>query len=215
MTEEEILSYFHESWHDLALTYMKKLVKAMNIDGQVYPEKNNILRVFSMPVEHIKVVIVGQDPYHGPGQATGLAFDCVTGKTMQPSVRNIFKEISLEFPSRKYQFTNGSLERWFNDENIFLINSALSVLDSAPGSLLKFWYDFTNATLQYIADYNDKCAFLLMGSFAHDKERFINRHKRIVKSIHPSPMSAHRGFFGSNIFIQIEKIIGKKINWQN
>ena len=226
--DNEILSYFHESWHDLALIYMKKLRRALNIKGTIYPEKNKILRVFSMPVEEINIVIVGQDPYHGPHQATGLSFDCISEKVMQPSVRNMFKEIKIEFPSRNYNFTNGSLERWFEEENIFLLNSSLSVLEHQPGSLMKFWYDFTNATIQYISEYNEKCVFLLMGSFAHSKIDFITiktiiqeknnvwkRKNRIIKAVHPSPMSAYRGFFNSNIFIRIEKILDREINWQN
>lgn len=214
MNDEEILSYFDDSWYDLVYVYMKYLKKALKVTGTVYPEKHQIFRVFSMPLSDIKLVILGQDPYHGHGQATGLAFDCNDSRSMQPSVRNMFKEIKTEFPKRNYIFKNGSLERWFEEENIFLINSALSVLEGTPGSLLSFWSAFTDATIQYIADYNESCVFLLMGKPAQTKSMFIGDKNRIVTCVHPSPMSASRGFFGSNVFKTIESKIGK-INWQN
>lgn len=227
MTDEEILSYFHESWYDLVIIYMKNIKRALRQTGTIYPDQDRIFRVFSMPLEDISVVILGQDPYHGPGQATGLAFDCTIGKNIQPSVRNIFKEISGEFPERNYKFTNGSLERWFDEEHIFLLNTALTVLEHKPGSHLKFWGDFINATIQYIADYNPTCIFLLMGKPAqyktefiasksiHSKKELIKRHTRIIMCVHPSPLSANRGFFGSDVFKEIEERIGYEINWQN
>jgi uracil-DNA glycosylase len=212
-TEEEIYNEFHESWHPVVEIYMRKIKKALNKSGTIYPPPECIFRVFQMPVEEIKVIILAQDPYHGNGQATGLAFDCANNKgPIQPSLRNIFKEINNEFPKRKYNLKSGCIERWFNESNIFLLNSALTVREGDPGSLMKFWYDFTDAIIQFIADYNSKCVFLLMGSPAKTKSRFIADKDRIVSCTHPSPMSAHRGFFGSGVFIEIENLVGE-IDW--
>ena len=125
----------------------------------------------------------------------------------------MFTECKDNFLERNYQFKNGSLGRWNREEHIFLLNTALTVRSGEPGSLLDLWRDFTNATIQYIADYSN-CAFLLMGKPAQAKDMFISDKSRIVKCVHPSPLSAHRGFFGSKVFSQIEEKVGI-INWES
>ena len=204
---------FHESWHPVVKVYEKHLLRALKAKGTIYPPRELIFRVFSMDVEKIKVVILGQDPYHGPNQATGLAFSCNDGKSLQPSLRNIFKEINDEFPERKYDFKTGDLGRWNDEENIFLLNTALSVKASEPGSLLDEWREFTVAVIDYIDRYNPNCVFLLMGRPAQLKAQYIEKKDRIITCVHPSPLSASKGFFGSGVFKAIEDIVGP-INWQ-
>lgn len=214
-TSALIFAEFHPSWHPVVNVYMNHIKLALQQSGIVYPLPEHIFRVFKMPMEDIKVVILAQDPYHGEGQARGLAFDCeFNNGRIQPSLLNMFKELKAEFPERKYKFEGGGLSRWADEEDIFLLNSALTVRRGEPGSLLEYWYDFTDAIIQYIADYNPDCVFLLMGSPAKAKGRFIKNKNRIVDCAHPSPMSAHRGFFKSNVFKRIEELVGE-INWSN
>lgn len=213
-TEEEIYGEFHESWHPVVEVYMKKIKRALRQEGTIYPPKEYIFRVFKKPLEDIKVVILGQDPYHGYGQATGLCFDCSNQTKVQPSLRNMFDEIKREFPKRNYNFEGNSLVRWFDEENFFLLNSALTVLEGEPKSLLHLWYDFTDAIIQYIADYNQTCIFLLMGNPAKAKSAFIQNKSRIVSCAHPSPLSV-RHFIGCNAFKKVESKLGYEINWSN
>lgn len=209
---------FHESWAPLFDQFIFTDIDALYKDNQVYPSKEDIFKVFQLPVNDIKVVLLGQDPYHGPGQAYGLSFSVPNGVKVPPSLRNIYKELEAEFPERGYNFTTGNLDRWFHEEKIFLLNAALTVVKGKPGSHLKKWEEFTNSTMEFISKQNSNCVFLLLGNFAKEKEIFINNtnnnNKTIIKGVHPSPLSAHNGFFGSNIFKQIEEVVGK-INWQN
>jgi len=202
----------HESWKPLFDRY------SFNIDQlyekeEVYPSKNNLFRVFEMDVKEIKIVLLGQDPYHGPGQANGLSFSVSDGVTIPPSLRNIYKELQNEFPERNYKFNSGNLENWFYREKIFLLNSSLSVIKNKPGSMMKIWENFTNDVIQYISEQNHNCIFLLLGNFAKSKEIFIINKDKIIKGVHPSPMAAYHGFFGSNIFKNIEDKLNEKINW--
>lgn len=217
---EELYPEFHESWHDLVDVYYKKINKALKVKGEIYPPRHQIFRVYKKPVEDIKLVILGQDPYHGPDQATGLCFSCDNGKgTLQPSLRNWFQELKTEFPERNYKLTSGDLSRWLDEEDIFLVNVALTVKKGEPGSNIELWRDFTNAVIQYISRYNDNCVFLLFGlpakkviSHILDKDGNIDK-KRIETCTHPSPLSAFKGFFGSNIFKKVEAKVGP-INWE-
>lgn len=147
----------------------------------------------------------------------GLAFSCNENMKLQPSLRNIFKEIKSNFPNRNYQFKTNDLSRWHDEEGIFLLNVALLVEEGKPGSYLDEWRQFANAIIQYVGDYNETCVFLLMGKPAQGKRNFISNEKRIVECTHPSPLSANGkngigAFFGSNAFIEIENIVGE-INW--
>lgn len=210
---------FHESWHPVIDKWESVLLKKINRCGTIYPPKEFIFRVFQMPLEDIKVVILGQDPYHGAGQAMGLAFSCNENMKLQPSLRNIFKELCANFPKRKYKFITNDLSRWHNEEGIFLFNVALIVRESEPGSFLSEWRNFANAIIKYISDYNEKCVFLLMGKPAQNKGILIEDKTRIIECTHPSPLSAHGkngkgAFFGSKVFEQIENKIGK-INWES
>lgn len=207
---------FHESWTPLFNQFEFNDIDELYCNSEpVYPKKEDLFKVFQLPVTDIKVVLLGQDPYHGPGQAHGLSFSVPNGVSIPPSLRNIYKELQNEFPERDYKFTNGSLERWFYEEKIFLLNASLSVIKGKPGSQMDIWEEFTNSTIQFISEQNDKCVFLLLGNFAKAKKVFIKCKAKIVEGVHPSPMAAQYGFFGSNIFKQVEQALGQQINWSN
>jgi len=184
----------------------------------VYPPKDKLYRVFELDVKEIKILLLGQDPYHKKGQANGLSFSVEDNIRIPPSLKNIFKQLQLEFPKRNYNFITGNLEKWFYREKIFLLNASLSVIEGKPESHMKIWEDFTNAIIKFISDNNDKCIFLLLGNFAKLKEKYINNKKHIIKGTHPSPL-AQRGndkFIGSHIFNNIETLLCcGEINWQN
>jgi uracil-DNA glycosylase len=184
-------------------------------EKSVYPEKENVYRVFEMDVTKIKVVLLGQDPYHGPNQAHGLSFSVPTGVKIPPSLRNIFKELQNEFPERNYNFVSGNLEQWFYREKIFLLNASLTVVEGKAGSHMKQWETFTNSVIEFISAQNPMCIFLLLGNFAKAKEKYILNKERIINGVHPSPLSAHNGFFNSNIFIKVEELLGTNIDWSN
>jgi uracil-DNA glycosylase len=207
------MSNYHESWKPLFDEFIFDLDQVYIENDSVYPPKHLIFKVFEMDVREIRVVLLGQDPYHGPNQAHGLSFSVPTGINIPPSLRNIHKELKIEFPERNYCFQSGNLESWFYREKIFLLNAALTVIKGKPGSMMHFWQEFTNRVIQFISQQNDTCVFLLLGNFAKAKEGLIENKERIVKGIHPSPMSANRGFFGSGIFKQVEEKLGQKINW--
>lgn len=212
---------YHESWNSLFdsydFSYMDSLYNQSN-GTEIYPEKENVFRVFEMDVKDIRVLLLGQDPYHGPGQAHGLSFSVPTGISIPPSLRNIYKELQAEFPERGYTFQTGNLERWFNEEKIFLLNSSLSVERGTPGSHMDVWEDFTNDVIRFISENNSNCVFLLLGNFAKAKAAFIKNPKvgsklRIITGVHPSPMAAQHGFFGSGIFKKVELALEQPINW--
>lgn len=206
---------YHESWQPLFDLYDFDIDKLYNSSETVYPKREHLFRVFEMDVKEINILLLGQDPYHGPGQAHGLSFSVPNGITIPPSLRNIYKELQSEFPERNYQFNSGNLEKWFYREKIFLLNASLSVIKGKPGSQMDIWDDFTNNVIKFVSDNNKKCVFILLGNFAKAKEMFINNKERIIKGVHPSPFAANKGFFGSNIFIQVEEMLGTKIDWSN
>jgi len=210
------MNTYHESWKPLFDKYdFRDIDDFYSINSDIYPKKEDIFRVFEMDVREIKVLLLGQDPYHGPGQAHGLSFSVPDGVKIPPSLRNIYKELQIEFPERGYKFNSGNLEQWFYREKIFLLNSSLSVIKGKPGSMMDVWEEFTNDVIKFISKKNKNCVFLLLGNFAKAKESFIENKERIIKGVHPSPMAASQGFFGSNIFKQAEEKLNEQINWLN
>lgn len=183
-----------------------------------YPPKSEIFAAFAhSPVDQVKVVIIGQDPYHGPGQANGLCFSVNDGIAFPPSLQNIFKELEsdLGVPIPIW----GNLERWAN-QGVLLLNATLTVRKGEAGShQKKGWETFTDAVIQQISDRNEHVVFLLWGSYAQKKGAKIDRTKHLVlESGHPSPLSANRGlWFGNKHFSQTNKYLeglGKElINW--
>lgn len=168
--------------------------------GKVYPPAKLIFNAFdSCPFNKVKVVIIGQDPYHEPGQAHGLCFSVNSGVPFPPSLKNIFKEISddLSIPEP----TDGNLERWAS-QGVLLLNATLTVRAHQAGSHQgKGWEEFTDSVIHALNDEREHLVFMLWGAYAQRKGEFIDRNRHLVlTSPHPSPLSAHRGFFGNKHF---------------
>lgn len=217
----------HESWYPLFQKWSSQLDTILedvyNPTNKLttYPAKEHVFKAFELPVPEIKCVLLGQDCYHGAGQAMGLAFSVPSNIKSPPSLVNIFKELQLEFPEREYIFTHGDLSVWSSRECIFLLNAALTVRQSTPLSHIKRWEAFTDDVIQFILENNTTCIFLLLGNYAKEKTKIIqkispnNCNARIIKCVHPSPLSAHAGFFNSGIFKEVEQKLACAINWQN
>jgi len=184
----------------------------------IYPPGPQIFNAFNLtPFHQVKVVILGQDPYHGRGQAHGLCFSVPDGIAPPPSLRNIYKEIKNNFPDYKIP-TGGNLTHWA-EQGIFLLNAMLTVQAGKPASHHKLgWQNFTDAVIQKLSDQKEGLIFLLWGRFAQNKATLINKDKHhILTSPHPSPFSAQYGFFGNRHFIQTNELLKKQgqlpINW--
>jgi len=200
----------HDSWKKLFDKYDINIDEIYEI-GEVYPPKELVFRVFEMDVNEIRIVCLGQDPYHGPNQAHGLSFSVPDNQKIPPSLKNIFKELILEFPERNYDFKTGNLEQWFKREKIFLLNSSLTVQKGQAGSDMSIWEDFTNEVIKFISEQNNECVFLLLGNYAKSKSVFIKNKSKIVTEKHPSPLA--RGFIGSKVFERVENVLRQRVNW--
>ena len=168
--------------------------------GTVYPPAKLIFNAFDhCPFDKVKVVIIGQDPYHGAGQANGLCFSVNKGIAMPPSLVNIFKEIAAD--TGKPMPTDGDLTRW-SDQGVLLLNATLTVRAGNAGShQRRGWEEFTDAAIRILAEKRENLVFILWGSYAQRKGAFIDRNKHLVlTSPHPSPLSAYNGFFGNKHF---------------
>jgi uracil-DNA glycosylase len=215
------------SWADLLKEekqkeYFKNIVSFLNSERRsgnvIFPKKENIFNAFTLtPFEDIKVVILGQDPYHGEGQAHGLSFSVPVGTRLPPSLKNIYKEIStdlgLEFGN------NGCLESWAR-QGVFLLNSVLTVESGKPASHAKIgWETFTDEVIRKISEHKNGVIFLLWGNFARSKKSLIDTKKHtVLESPHPSPFSAYSGFFGSKHFSKANEKLKMQglntINWE-
>jgi len=211
----------HPSWHPLFQKWNSKLqmnnysIVNYNNEDIIYPPRQLIFKAFESNLNNIKLVLLAQDPYHQPNQAMGLAFSVPQTEKIPPSLVNIFKELKTQFPERNYNFTHGDLTQWALRENIFLLNCSLSVIQGKPGSHMKTWESFTDDVIKYINENNKNCIFLLLGNFAKNKSKIIQNDSRIVSGAHPSPLGAHKGFFGAELFKKVENKLGLAINWQN
>ena len=168
----------------------------------VYPPGPEIFRAFDLTgFDEVRVVILGQDPYHGPGQANGLAFSVREGITKPPSLINIFKEIKTEYEQEVP--SSGNLERWAK-QGVLLLNSTLTVRARQAGShQKKGWEEFTDAVIRKVSEEKEHVVFMLWGAYAQKKGAVIDESKHLVlKSAHPSPFAADRGFFGNDHFKQ-------------
>ena len=195
---KELLNDYFQTPQFLNLT---DFVKAEYIAKTVYPKPQDIFKAFwKTPVSKVKVVILGQDPYHGVNQAHGLSFSVPDGVAVPPSLKNIYKEIEAEFEIKK-DFKNGNLEDWAN-QGVFLLNSVLTVEANKPASHKnQGWEKFTDFAIQKLSDKRENLVFMLWGNFAKNKEKLIDTNKHLIlKAAHPSPFSAHNGFFGCNHF---------------
>jgi uracil-DNA glycosylase len=214
-----------KSWKEVLIDefqkpYFKQIKKTLIEEKSkchVYPPGNLIFNAFNQtPFDKVSVVIIGQDPYHGPGQAHGLCFSVPEGIPPPPSLINIFKEINadLKIPVPK----TGNLEKWAK-QGVLLLNAILSVRQNAAGSHQKIgWETFTNQVIKTISDKKNGILFLLWGKFAQEKGQLIDcsRHT-ILTAAHPSPLSAYNGFFGCKHFSKTNELLikqGKKpIDW--
>lgn len=198
----------HPSWKEhlkdeFEKPYFKELtdfVKKEYTSKTIYPAPKNIFRAFDLcPFEEVKVVILGQDPYHGPGQANGLCFSVNEDVHLPPSLQNIYKEIQADLNITPP--TNGNLDDWAR-QGILLLNATLTVRAHQAGShQSQGWEQFTDAAVRALSENRENIVFLLWGSYAQRKGSHIHPKKHhILKSPHPSPLSAHRGFFGCKHF---------------
>jgi len=214
------------SWKEILLDefqmeYMKNLKSFLTEELKnhtVYPPPAQMFAAFNAcPFHEVKVVILGQDPYHGPGQAHGLCFSVNDGIKHPPSLRNIFKEIEtdLGIPYPK----SGNLTPWAR-RGVLLLNASLSVRAHQAGShQKKGWEAFTDSIIQKISQEKEGVIFLLWGNFARKKASLIDRKKHhILESAHPSPLSAYQGFFGCNHFSRTNALLAgmgkEEINWR-
>lgn len=213
MTWTEVLApiknseYFENLW---------KKVKEEYASTNCFPPKNQIFRALELtPFDEVKVVIIGQDPYHGDFQANGLCFSVSDQVKAPPSLQNIYKELKEDLGIEK---TTNELDDWAT-QGVLLLNATLTVRAHSPNSHKDLgWERFTNFVIKEISDKKENVVFVLWGAFAQKKEELIDPSKHlIIKSAHPSPFSVHRGFFGSKPFSKINDYLVSKgntpINW--
>lgn len=184
---------------------------------KIFPPGNMIFSAFDhCPFDKVKVVIIGQDPYHNDGQAHGLCFSVNTGVDFPPSLINIFKEIERDLG--KPTPTSGNLERWA-DQGVLLLNATLTVQAHSAGSHQgRGWETFTDAVIRKVAEEKEHVVFMLWGNYAQQKGAVVDGQKHLVlKSVHPSPLSAYRGFIGCGHFSAANEYLTSKglspINW--
>lgn len=208
-----------KSWEEIFKNYSEydELIKLNNdIEKQretkiIFPKKNEVYKVFSLPIDKIKVVILGQDPYHKKGQAMGLSFSVNENIPLPKSLINIYKELYSDVGIKR---ENGSLIDWFK-QGVFLLNTVLTVEQAQPASHKNLGYEnFTDYIISEISKRCENIVFILWGGYAKKKIPLINQKKHlIIQSAHPSPLSAYRGFFGSKPFSKTNeylKRVGKK-----
>ena len=179
---------------------LTEFVRAEYASKTIYPPAKQIFNALDhCPFDDVKVVIIGQDPYHGPGQAHGLCFSVAEGVPNPPSLQNIFKEIMSDLG--KPMPANGDLTRWAR-QGVLLLNATLTVQAHQAGShQRKGWEEFTDAAIRLLAEEREHLVFILWGAYAQKKGAFIDRSKHLVlASAHPSPLSAYNGFFGNKHF---------------
>lgn len=207
----------HTQWKELLAAefgkpYFASLVTFVKNEyrtARVFPEGQNIFRALNTtPPDAVKTVILGQDPYHGPGQADGLCFSVKDGVKVPPSLRNIFKEIERDLGHRPP--ASGNLQPWA-ERGVLLLNAVLTVRAAQPGSHRnKGWENFTDSVIQAVNAQCPRTVFMLWGSYARKKAAFIDRSKHLVlESPHPSPLSAHRGFLGNGHFGEADAYLKK------
>lgn len=198
-------SWFQQLEQEFSKSYMQQLNSFLQNERfqnqRVYPHAKDIFNAFSLlPFHNVKVVILGQDPYHGDGQAHGLSFSVPNGVKIPPSLMNIFKELSSDIPNFKIPL-HGNLTSWAT-QGVLLLNATLTVREAQPASHQgKGWELFTDTVIQTLSQESNHVVFLLWGSFAQAKSQLIDSQKHLVLiSAHPSPLSAHRGFLGCRHF---------------
>ena len=200
-----------DSFQSESFIRLKKFLKSEKSTQKIYPDGNKIFSAFNLcPFDRVKIVIIGQDPYHGPKQANGLCFSVSDGIKPPPSLQNIFKELKddldLEIP------LSGNLEHWA-EQGVLMLNATLTVRAKQAGShQKKGWEEFTDNVIRTLSEEKENLIFLLWGRFAQNKAQIIDNEKHyILTAAHPSPFSAHSGFFGCKHFSKTNEIL-KKLN---
>lgn len=212
---KSILKNEFEKDYFISLT---SFIKEEYSTNTIYPAGKNIFNAFDKcPFDKVKVVILGQDPYHEPGQAHGLCFSVPDGEKFPPSLQNIFKEIRGDMSYEP--FNSGNLSRWA-EQGVLLLNATLTVRAHQAGSHQnKGWEKFTDAVVHALDENKNGLVFILWGAYAQKKGDFIDKSKHLVlQSVHPSPLSAHRGFFGNKHFSKTNEWLNlkglKEIDWR-
>jgi uracil-DNA glycosylase len=215
---KEWLDVLQDQFQSEYFTQLKKFLVAEKQQYTIYPPGKDIFTAFdSTPFSQVKVVIIGQDPYHGPNQANGMCFSVSAGTPHPPSLRNIYKEIEQDLGIPYPQ--SGDLEPWAK-QGVFLINATLTVRARQAASHQKQgWEIFTDSVIKKLSDQKEGLVFLLWGNFAIAKSKLIDTTKHhILTSVHPSPLSAHRGFFGCGHFSKANEILSNQgsipIDWR-
>ncbi|MFD2743357.1 MULTISPECIES: uracil-DNA glycosylase [Sphingobacterium] len=218
---------YHESWESVfkplfeqpAMRTLSQFVQKERQVAQVFPPENLVFNAFRLtPLPDVKVVILGQDPYHNIGQAHGLSFSVPVGVAIPPSLKNIYAELVEDIPGFVYP-KNGDLTKWAQ-QGVLLLNATLTVrAHEAASHQKKGWEQFTDAIIQSISAQRSGVVFILWGSYANKKSALIDHSKHLVlTSVHPSPLSVYRGFFGSKPFSQTNAYLSDKgkqpIDWQ-
>ncbi|BFT31249.1 uracil-DNA glycosylase [Alteromonas sp. D210916BOD_24] len=198
---------------------LKKVSQQRQAGKVIYPPEEAVFNAFTLtPLESVKVVILGQDPYHGPDQAHGLCFSVLPGVKIPPSLVNIYKELASDISGFETP-SHGNLTAWA-EQGVLLLNTVLTVEQGKAHSHAKWgWETFTDKVIEVINTYQEQVVFLLWGSHAQKKGQHIDRDKhRVLAAPHPSPLSAHRGFFGCKHFSQANAYLIEKgkvpIQWQ-
>ena len=215
---------FNNDWDNILSSeinkdYFKDIINTVDNlykEKEIYPKKEDIFNAFKIPYKDVKVVILGQDPYHGEGEAHGYAFSCL--KTpIPPSLKNIYKELYSDLGIEK-DILNGDLTPWAN-QGVMLLNAGLTVEKDKPNSHKDLgWNKFTDAVISKLNEREDPLVFILWGNFAREKAKLItNKNHLVIESPHPSPFSARNGFFGSKPFSKTNNFLiknnKKPINW--
>jgi uracil-DNA glycosylase len=211
--KERVSKEFEKPYFQNLVTFLKQERE----NHTIYPTGNQIFNAFEWCVfDNVEVVIIGQDPYHGPGQANGLCFSVADHVPLPPSLKNIFKEINRDLgkPIPK----SGNLERWAK-QGVLLLNATLTVRANTAGShQKKGWEEFTDEVIRILSAEKEHLVFILWGAYAQKKGSIIDRSRHLVlESAHPSPFSAERGFFGNNHFSKTNEYLRKmgkqEIDW--
>ena len=214
----------HPSWHDFlhsefAKPYFQELSKFLHTaytERTIFPPKTQVFRAFTTDLNQVTVVILGQDPYHTPGMAHGLAFSVPSTQPLPPSLRNIYAEIDSDIGHHANR--TGDLRAW-QEQGVMLLNNVLTVEAHQAGSHRgKGWEIFTEATIRYLNDRRPHLVFMLWGRDARSKKPLIDTSRHLVlEAAHPSPLSAHHGFFGCKHFSQANQFLRAhglpEINW--
>lgn len=212
-SKEILLKDVKKSWLPLLDNQeLDKIIKKLNTyKTTIYPEPKNIFECFKyFELHETKVVFLGQDPYINECEAMGLSFSVPINCKLPPSLKNIYKELNIDS-------TNGDLTNWAISDQFLMLNTSLTVFAKQSNSHTDIWKDYTDQLITNISTFVPKTIFLLLGNHAQSKLKFIDSKHIIITGVHPSPLSAYRGFFGSNIFEKLEKeyknLFKKSIDW--